>query len=174
MNFFEQELRRLSKACNGIFNPTFAGRACYGDLGGDNRVKLEFVTQGTIDNYEAIKATILNRTDGEVDSLLFRFSDIWGKKHDRGYNGGIPHIWTNAGKSEWYAYKPTDADMKQLAAEVGAYLGVFTDRSLIPEKSSGKLSEKASVMNEIRESKQTPVQRTGKGTSARRKSEPDL
>jgi hypothetical protein len=95
MNYFEQELRRIANACGEVTNPTFAGRACYGDLGNDNRAKLEFVTQGYANQYDAVKATVLNRTEGEVDSLLFRFEDVWGKKHDKGYSGGIPHIWTH-------------------------------------------------------------------------------
>ena len=174
MNFFEQELRRIADACGGVINPTFAGRACYADLGGDNRVKLEFVTQGTHEQYEALKATILNRSEGAVDSLLFRFSDVWGKKHDRGYNGGIPHIWTNDRKTEWYFYKPTDADMKKLATEVGAYIGVFADRSIVPEKAQGKpkTNEKDSVIKEIRESK--PKATTRKTSQVRNKSEADL
>ena len=64
MNYFEQELRRVEAACGGISNPVFAGRACYGDLGGDNRVKLQFVTLGYADHYEALKATVLNIRHG--------------------------------------------------------------------------------------------------------------
>lgn len=168
MNYFEQELRRLAKACKGIINPTFAGRACFGDLGGDNRVKLQFVTMGTHEQYEAIKATILNRTDGEVDSLLFRFKDIWGKKFDHGYQDGVPHIWTYQGKNEWYSYRPTDADFKQLAAEVSGYLAVFTDHSLIPEKSQAKADGKESVTKKIREAGKNPAQRK---TSTKNKEE---
>jgi hypothetical protein len=165
MNYFEQELRRITKVCNGITNPTFAGRACYADLGGDNRVKLEFVICGTHEKYEALKATILNRTEGEVDSLLFRFKDTWGNKNHPSFSKGVkPHIWNCDGKNEWYAYRPTDADMKQLAAEVGAYLAVFADRSLVPEKES--------VMKAIRSAKGSPAPR--KGDNGRKKTEPEL
>jgi hypothetical protein len=153
MNYFEHELRRIAKACDGLINPTFAGRACYGDLGGDNRVKLQFVTQGTHEQYEALKVTIIKRTEGDIDSLLFRFRDTWGKKYNHGYQDGIPYIWTYQGKSEWYCYYPTDADIKQLAAEVGTYLAVFTDRSLIPEKARGETSERESVVERIRGAK---------------------
>lgn len=98
MNIYEQELRRVAAACDGVSNPVFAGRACYADLGGDNRVKLQFVTVGYADHYEALKAMVLNRADGEVDALLFRFSDVWGKKQDTSHLGGVPHIWTYNGK----------------------------------------------------------------------------
>ena len=95
MNFFEHELRRVADACGGVINLTFAGRACYGDLGGDNRVKLQFVTLGHANNYVALEATVLNRTEGKVDSLLFRFEDVWGKKQVANPNfreGLIPYM----------------------------------------------------------------------------------
>lgn len=149
----------------------FAGRACYGDLGGDNRVKLQFVELGTMDRYEALKATILNRADGEVDSLRFRFEDIWGSKQVSNPNfreGVIPYIGTYNQRSEWYVYKPTVADFKQLGKTVGAYLDVFTDRS------AGRQNEQArdSVVKKLREAKQAPT--APKPKTARNKSEPEL
>ena len=175
MNFFEQELRRIAEACVGVISPTFAGRACYGDLGGDNRVKLQFVIQGTTNKYEALEATVLNRENGKVDCLIFRFADTWGKKQVGNPNfkdGILPYIWTYQRDSEWYVYRPTDTDIKKLAAEVSAYLDVFTDRSIVPEKTKGKAGEKDSVMKEIRESK--PKTTTRKTAQARKKTEPDL
>ena len=171
MNFFEQELRRLVKACDGITNPTFAGRAAYADLGGDNRAKLQFVTTGYADHYSSLKATVFNRVDGEVDTLLFRFDDVWGKKQVSNPNfrdGVIPYIWTYSGKSEWYAYRPTDADMKQLAASVSAYLDVFTDKS----KTRERFDEKTSVVKKLREPKQKAT--TDKTAPTPKKSELEL
>ena len=173
MNIFEQELRRLAAACGGISNPVFAGRACYGDLGGDNRVKLQFVELGTMDRYEALKATVLNRAEGEVDTLLFRFADIWGKKQVSNPNfrdGVIPYIWTYNGKSEWYVYRPTDADFKQLGKTVGGYLGVFTVHDRVPEKAREQADN--SVVKKLREAKQTPA--APKDKPGRGKSGPEL
>jgi hypothetical protein len=172
MNYFEQELRRVAKACGGFNNPTFAGRACYGDLGGDNRVKLQFVTLGHSDHYEALEATILNRGEGKVDGLLLRFEDIWGAKQVSNPNfreGVIPYIWTYNGKSEWYVYKPTDADIKQLAAEVGAYISVFADRSLVPDRA--QIGERESVVQRLRDAKSPPT--TQKDKSGRKKHDPE-
>ena len=175
MNCFEQELRRVVGACGGIMNPIFTGRACYADLGGDNRGKIQFVTQGTHEKYEALEVKILNRSEGEVDAVLFRFADIWGKKQVSNPNfqdGIIPHIATYNEKSEWYVYRPTDADIKQLTAGVGAYLDLFTDHSLIPEKAQGKVGEKESVIKAIRDSKLKPAPR--KDASVHKKSEQEL
>ncbi|GHU91105.1 hypothetical protein FACS1894202_11970 [Clostridia bacterium] len=131
MNFFEQELRRLVDAGIDTDNATFAGRACYVDLGGQNRAKIQFTTTGIADHYSALEVNILNRTDGKVDTLLFRFEDVWGRKltDNPNFSGGItPHIWTSGLKSEWTVYKPTPRDFEQLAEAVSGYLSVFTER----------------------------------------------
>jgi len=160
VNYFEQELSRLAQMCGGIGKPTFTGRVCYGNLGGDNRIKLQFVTTGYADHYDALKATVLNRTDGVVDTLLIRFSDIWGKKqviNPNFPNGLVPHIWTCDGKSEWYVYRPTEADFRQLAGEVSGYIDVFADRSQIAEKTGRQASEKGSVVERIHAARQNPA-----------------
>jgi len=167
MSYFEQELCRIASACDRIINPVFAGRACYGDLGGDNRVKLQFATMGVMDHYEAIKATVLSRSDGEVDTLVFHFEDVWGRKpvSNPNFKDGVkPYIWKNNNKYEWYAYYPTDADIRKLAAAVGAYLGVFIDRSRIAEKEKEQISEEGSVIKTIRKAKRNPTQRKNSST----------
>ncbi|GHU58572.1 hypothetical protein FACS1894133_3580 [Clostridia bacterium] len=139
MNFFEQELRKLADAGITPDNATFAGRACYVDLGGQNCAKIQFTTTGVSEHYSALAVDILNRTDGKVDSLRFRFGDVWGKKPTPNPNfsdGIMPHIWTDRAKSEWYVYKPTPADFKQLAEAVSDYLSVFTERDAEREKSA--------------------------------------
>jgi hypothetical protein len=170
MNFFEQQLRRLAAACEGISNPVFAGRACYGDLGADNRVKLQFVTQGHADHYSAIRATILNRVDGEVDTLLFRFSDVWGKKMDSAYHNGIPHIWSDGGKDDWYGYRPTDQDFKILAGQLGGYLDVFAVRAPAREKAKGFTDTKESVVQKLRGARPDAARKS----APKKKREPEL
>src|SRR5690554_2751102 len=80
MNYFEQELRRLFGNDANITDKRFVGRALFGKLTDNLRVRVEFVTLGTADHYEAIKATIINRNDGPVDALALRLSDLIGKK----------------------------------------------------------------------------------------------
>jgi hypothetical protein len=137
LNFFEQELRKLVDIGIDLDDVKFAGRACFGDLGGQNRAKMQFVTTGHADHYSALSVDILNRTDGKVDSLLFRFADIWGKKPVNNPNfrdGVIPHIWVDGLKSEWYVYKPTPADFEKLAGAVNDYLSVFQERGVDREQ----------------------------------------
>lgn len=127
MNFFAQELKKIA----GPSHPgaTYAGRACYVPLGDANRAKLEFVTQGTADRYEALRITILNRQDGLVDqnTMLFReLIDVKGARDDC-FRRDIPYAWTYNGATGWYAYRPTADDYETMGAAVDEYLELFQE-----------------------------------------------
>lgn len=128
MNFFEQELRKLFGHDTALSDKRFVGRACFGRLTDSLRVRMEFVTQGVADHYTAIKATIINRNDGPVDSLTLQFSDLLGKKtvsNPNFKNGVFPHIWNGGDRTEWYVYKPTKADYEQISDALNDYLDMF-------------------------------------------------
>lgn len=128
MNYFEQELRKIIEQSEAAGNASFVGRACFVSLAPDLRAKMEFITLGYANHYEALRVAILNRRDGPVDSLTIRFADLFGKKkvsNPNFRNGLVPYIWTYDGKHEWYVYHPTKADYKELATVVDEYLQVF-------------------------------------------------
>lgn len=130
MTFFEQELRKIV----GDMYPdaTFVGRACYVRLSDMNRAKIQFTTCGTADHYEALQMTILNRSDGQVDTLRLRFKDVLGTKQVNNpnfRNGVSPHAWTYNGKTEWYAYLPNSRDYQKLTDAVSEYLEVFQEQT---------------------------------------------
>lgn len=128
MNFFEQELRRLFEKDNCFEYVKFIGKSCYGTLGEKTRMKLEFVTLGTYQKYEGIRATVLDKTCGEIDTITLKFSDIWGKKKlsNPNFRDGIePYIWIYNDKSQWYAYQPTQEDYKKMAETIRDYAGLF-------------------------------------------------
>ena len=131
-SFFEQELGRLFGDGQVIRDPTYSGRACLGTLGKDLRVRARFITTGYADHYDALKITVLNRTDGPVDTLVLKLKDLLGKKPVPGnpnFREGVsPHIWDNYGKQEWYAYHPTAADYEVIRQAAKQYLDVFRDR----------------------------------------------
>ena len=120
MTFYEQELRKLFADGTVIGSPTFAGRACLGTLGKDLRVRVQFVTSGHADHYDAISITVLNRTDGVVDKLRLRLKDVLGVKQVPGNpnfrSGVLPYIWDDYGKVEWYAFRPSAADYTAICA----------------------------------------------------------
>jgi len=80
MNFFEQELRKLVGQSNALSDPRYIGRACYGRVSDNIRAKLGFITMGTYEKYEALKTTLINNTEGEIDCNIIRFLDVWGVK----------------------------------------------------------------------------------------------
>jgi hypothetical protein len=131
MNFFEQELRKLFEGSEAITDPRFTGRVCLARLTDTTNVKLEFVTLGTHEKYEGIKATVLNRSEGQVDSTVFRFSDILGKKDIPGNpnfrNGLYPYVWKYNDKYEWYAYGLTPGDIEMITDTVDNYLEMFQE-----------------------------------------------
>ena len=131
-NFFERELGRVFGDGQVIRDPTYSGRACLGTLGKDLRVRAQFITSGYADHYDALKITVLNRTDGPVDTLVLKLKDLLGKKSVPGnpnFREGVsPHIWDNYGKQEWYAYHPTAADYEVIRQAAKQYLDVFRDR----------------------------------------------
>lgn len=128
MNFFEQELRKLVGQSNALADPRYIGRACYGRVSGNIRVKLQFVTMGTHEHYEALQATLINNTEGEIDRSVIRFRDIWGTKNFANFPEGIaPHIWMYQGKYEWYGLEPNPYDYEILADSVDEYLELFSE-----------------------------------------------
>ena len=131
-NFFEQELGRVFGDGQVIRDPTYSGRACLGTLGKDLRVRAQFITTGYADHYDALKITVLNRTDGPVDTLVLKLKDLLGMKPVPGNpyfpNGVAPHIWLDQGKPEWYAFQPTAADYDTIRQAAKQYLDVFRDR----------------------------------------------
>ena len=74
MTFYEQELRKIIG--ERYPDATYVGRACYVRLDEMNRAKIQFITTGIANQYSALRLTVLNRQEGDVDNLLLRFSDL--------------------------------------------------------------------------------------------------
>lgn len=133
MTFFEQELRRLFDHDTVFADARFVGNACYGRLTDNIRVKINFTDCKVKDNYDALKVTILNRNEGQIDSMVLRFRDLWGMKQTSNPNfreGVSPHLWVDYGKARWYVYKPNQGDYKQLSEAVRNYVEVFQEPEL--------------------------------------------
>lgn len=118
---------------NILKDQKYVGRMCYGTIGGDLRARVEFVTLGVSNHYAGIKASVINRKEGVVDSILLRFSDIWRKPKVSNPNfkeGVNPHIWTDSGKSDWYVFRPGAAEYRKAADALENYLSVFQDMAM--------------------------------------------
>ena len=122
MNFFEQELRKI--VGSAYPDATYIGRACYVRLGEENRAKIQFVTGIVSNQYNALQMTILNRSEGTVDTLRVSLTDLLGKqatKNPNFRNGVEPHIWD--------VYQPSSRDYQTLTNEISEYLGLFQQQT---------------------------------------------
>lgn len=130
MNFFEAELKKIMGNSDILKDQKYVGCVCYGTISEDLIARMEFVTLGVGDHYEGLRASIINRKEGMVDSVLIRFADIWGKQKVSNSNfkeGVNPYIWTNKGKSERYVFHPGASDYQNVADAVKNYLSIFQD-----------------------------------------------
>ena len=96
MTFFEEELKKIMAESAILKDQRYVGRICYGTIGEDLRARIEFVTLGISNQYAGLKASIFNRKEGVVDSVLLRFMDVWGKQKvgNPNFREGVePHIW---------------------------------------------------------------------------------
>lgn len=127
---FEKELRKLFDHDALFTDAKFVGRRCYGRLDGDLRVRAEFISTLIASQYDALKISLINRTEGVVDSALLRLDEVWGSKmvDNPNFRDGVkPHLWQNGSDLVWYAYQPTPADFESLSDQVDGYLETFRD-----------------------------------------------
>ena len=128
MNFYEQELRKLAGQSNALTDPKFVGRVCYGRVSDNIRAKIEFDDMVYGKQYDAIKVTLLNNSEGVIDSNIIYFEDIWGAKKTKNFpEGKVPYISTYREETAWYAYKPTPADYEILANSMDEHLEMFSE-----------------------------------------------
>ena len=130
MTFYEQELRKI--VGERYPDATYVGRACYVRLSDMNRAKIQFVTGSVANQYNALQLTILNRSEGQVDTLRLRFSDLLGTKmtSNPNFRNGVEHQISHDNKKKtWYFYHPPRQDYEALSDAVSDYLEVFQDMS---------------------------------------------
>ena len=118
--------------------------------------KIAFFTGAVADEFTGLQASILNRAEGTIDSVKFRFSDLLGKKHVQNCNrkdGIYPFMWRNNHKVKWYAYQPDAGDYAAIRDAVSTYLDIFKEPlSMTPCHKTGK-SEKEKIYPDERRHK---------------------
>lgn len=117
MNFFENELKKICGSCDTLYDKRYVGRACLGRIDENITAKIEFTTLGVADQYTALRASVINRSEGKIDSVTVRLKEVMAAPN--------PYIWDDCGKLEWYGCKPTAADYRSLSESVDSYLEAF-------------------------------------------------
>ena len=127
MNFFERQMRDMFEDTDMLRDMKFCGKTMLAKLDDDLRLKLRFVSfHGN--RYSGIEASIINRTDGVVDTQTFRFGDIIGMRKD--YCGNIehPYIWDYQGKQTWY-FPVSSVEKLQIADTILEYAAMYQEPS---------------------------------------------
>ena len=125
MNYFEKQMRILFGESELFSEAMCSGKMMIGKIDQDVRVKLEFISTNIAKQYNAIKITVLNRTEGEIDKTVFPFRDILGLK-----NGYDPYIWDEPNCTGWYGFKPTGDEIERISDTINDYMSMFADENL--------------------------------------------
>ena len=129
MNFYEKEMRTMFGDTDIIHDAKFCGKTMLGKLDYELRVKLQLISTFISGQYNAVQATVINRTDGTVDKQTFKFADIIGKQKRNNLDEIQPHIWEYNGKPEWNN-TVTASQKAQIADTVLGYVEMYQDESM--------------------------------------------
>jgi hypothetical protein len=127
MTVFEREMRKIFGESEFLSeNTIFTNKVMLSDIGDDLRAKVEFVYTNVADHYNALKLSIINRTEGAVDIQLFKFVDIIGEK-----SGYAPYIWdARGGDVDWYIGRPNTNDYESIQEEIEQYIGMYASQEM--------------------------------------------
>lgn len=131
MNLYEKELRMMFGDTDIIKNPLIVGRTLTGILDEDLRIKLKIIASEVQGKFDTIRAVIINRTGGEVDSQNFLFADIIGmQKRANGLEPIVPHMWDNGNpKGAWYI-SPTIEQKSAIGDTVLEYAEMYLQQDM--------------------------------------------
>lgn len=121
----EHELRVMFGESELFYDAMFSGRMMIGKIDKDIRVKLEFASTRISNQYNAIRTTVIKRTDGQVDSNLFLLRDIIGPK-----NGYDPYIWDEEHSKGWYGFRPTAAEYDKISDTIHDYMSMYASENI--------------------------------------------
>ena len=129
MNFFTDELKKITDRSEYIQKPKFVGQSCVFRLSDDVTGKLQFVTRGHADNYTALKLSLFNKREGPIDIQIMNIVDVIGRKRVLGELRS-PYIWKYGNDIDWYGYHPNSNDYSALSETVDDYLSCFAEQEL--------------------------------------------
>jgi len=131
MNVFEKTLRELFGKSSSLKDIKYTGKTCIAGLDKDLRVKLYFTDPGTVGNYTAICASIINRTDGLVDKHTFRFWDmVPARPGQTTFGRDYPYIWIRDGKAQWYGDPLSKKEQQLVRDAILDYVEMYMDMEM--------------------------------------------
>ncbi len=125
MNKMEHELRRMFRESELLYDAMFCGKMMIGKLDKDVRAKVEFWSTNVHKHYDALKVTIMNRTEGTIDMTVLKFGDIIGPRI-----GADPYYWDEGHSPGWYGFKMTGDEYDQISDTVHDYMSMFAQENI--------------------------------------------
>lgn len=125
MTKFEKQLRQWFPAGEFWGTPVYTGKTMLSRLDDNLLVKVSFIHTKIAQHYDALRVKIMNRTEGEIDSQVFRFEDVIGKLRTRSGDFIEPYVWDYNGQVEWYGGSPTVAQHALISNEVQGYVQMY-------------------------------------------------
>lgn len=131
MNFYETTLRKIFDNVEGIENTKYVGRNCVAELGGGKVMKAYFTLAGiTGGRKDALKVNIISKNEGEIDSSVIRFMDIWKQRYNICGSTEGPLIYSRNEKDEWFTPEPSKADYMKLSEMVSDYVSFYSELNM--------------------------------------------
>lgn len=132
MNFFEQELRKIFWGDDTIGSPFYVDGVCFGTLGRDYLVQVEFAGSNTSEDLcDMLRIVVAHRTTGELGTMEISLKNILGDK-------AICNVFRETDKwywietATWNLYHPTWEDRRRLRDAVKSWLAGYCDQKAEP------------------------------------------
>ena len=134
MNFFEGQFRKMLWGSNMIQSPFYVDGVCFGTIGRDHLVQMQFITVQGVDQFDVLEIVVVHRTSGQQETFYLRLEDIWGRviilTHSGYSREAIPrwfHVKTNS-----TFFDPTWEEWKRLQDAVKDRLDSFYKPEIQP------------------------------------------
>lgn len=128
MNVFEKTFRDLFRKTDILWDPRYTGKTCISRLDRNLLVKLFFIEQWDLGQFDAICVCIINRTGGLIDQQIFCFQDMvperMGEHNTAGY---YPYVELCAGDAKWHDAPLSLAEQKLIRNAILNYVEAYLD-----------------------------------------------
>ena len=78
MNFFEGQFRKMLWGSNMIQSPFYVDGVCFGTIGRDHLVQMQFITVQGVDQFDVLEIVVVHRTSGRYTSAPLSGA-MWSK-----------------------------------------------------------------------------------------------
>lgn len=123
--FLEKDMKVWLKNCDCLASILINGESAIGKLNDDVNVKISYYGGIEADKRNGFLVEIINKKTGNIDRMVFKYSDVIGKYKLPSGSEISYHIWKGMNGFEWYSDAPTTTQRKKIMERVYAYIALF-------------------------------------------------